>query len=510
MLETIQKEARKASADPVQEALRQHKDTWNHEASLLIAQLIAFKRGLNGRGEPKVGLPPSSIKDPLPSEVGNYLDQLADRYNKLISDAHGIIDEQNHYSEGRNKGSKENQVSASSNEEIEKFASWWGSRAKTYGKNSYVNPWYWFAAKEEAKIRMKLLKISADFISKLKDIDSYIVSKDNKAIPNGIYEFDRFISAYSHLMIPNMEKLIKIDKVILPKSIENKSDKPSNGSESSDKPNESENKQKKNNIPENGPTIEQENGLKDESKKRSSDNIELSGEEKSYALGLSTKEMSDDLINIGPISIIIQKLYPKDNNTLQKDNHELRKKIDQFLLSGKGDIDKIQLEYANLLKLSNSILKLNSQNFSSQLKDIENIVNVKSASISPEFAKFASNFMSRWLKRQKLKIMPNSNDRIRLLTSDKIKITLSNINSFQNSLENNDHLNMILSEFSNLNESIGEIGSSLYHLGKNHNDEYEQTRLNGKPTTHLVKLEILNKLIKLKDHLNSEFSRINS
>jgi len=64
------KNARKKSDDPVQEALRSHKDTWNHDASLLIAQLIAFKKGLNGRGEPKVGIPPGSIKDPMPHEVG--------------------------------------------------------------------------------------------------------------------------------------------------------------------------------------------------------------------------------------------------------------------------------------------------------------------------------------------------------------------------------------------------------------------------------------------------------
>src|SRR3990172_12070488 len=99
--------ARKRSADPSQEALRERKANWNKEVSLLIAQVIAFKRGINGRGEPRVGLPPSSIKEPLPTQVGQYLDMVASKYENIIQEAHAIIDNQNEYSRTRRKGRKE-------------------------------------------------------------------------------------------------------------------------------------------------------------------------------------------------------------------------------------------------------------------------------------------------------------------------------------------------------------------------------------------------------------------
>lgn len=512
MTENIEKEARKTSPDPVQEALRGHKDTWNHEASLLIAQLIAFKRGLNGRGEPKVGLPPGSIKDPIPSEVGSYLDQLADRYNKLISDAHSIIEEQSHYSEGRKKSSKETgeqPVVASVDDEIIKIASWWGSRAKTYGKNSYVNPWYWFAAREEAKIRMRLLKISTDFIRNFKDIDVFVLSKDNKSIPKAIYDFDKLVSGFSHLMFPNVEKLVKIDKQVMPAEVEKQKEEVEKVEVEKPKENKVKNESKETG-PENNPATEQKVEEENKDKELPDNILELSGEESAYVQRLSPEQIKADLIYTGQIALIMRKLKYSEKfcNNFVMESAELGKKLDRYNLSGSGSIDEIQMGYGNLLKSSNSILKLNSQSFSSQLKEIEKLVNIKAASISPEFEKLASNFMTRWLKRQKLKIMPNSNDRIRLLTSDKIKKTLQNLNSFQDSLENNEHLNIILSEFTELCESIGDIGESLYHLGKNNNDEHEQAKLNGKPTTHLIKIDTLNKLAKLKDSFAEALSKI--
>ena len=497
MTEIIHKEARKASPDPIQEVLRQHKDTWNHEASLLIAQLIAFKRGLNGRGEPKVGLPPGSIKDPIAPEIGSYLDQLADRYNKLISDAHAIIDEQANYSANRNKSQKD-QVTASAEEDIIKIASWWGSRAKTYAKNSYVNPWFWFAAKEEVKVRMKLLKISTDFVKKLENLEGFVVSKDNKAIPNAIYDFDKFISAFSQLIFPNVEKLIKIDKVLLSEENKNIEQIPAEVTKTEEKENivPKENKLEK----------KQDEKLIEEIPQK---NLELSGEESSYALGLSPKEMIDDILFASPIAMIMKKMNPSSKNNFLDESNDLRKKLDQYVLSGKGDIAEIQLAYANLLKLSNSLLNINSQNFSSQLKEVEKSFSKKSENISEEFSKFASNFMSRWLKRQKLKIMSDSEYRIRLVASDKIKNLLQAFDSFQDALENDEQsIDYILKKLEIIIGKIVKLGETLHHLGKGHNDEYEQERLNGKTTTHLIKPETLNKFLKLNEILSKEFSRI--
>lgn len=95
--------ARKRSADPAQEHLREQKAIWNKSTTDLIAKIIAFKRGLNGRGDPRVGLPPSNIKEPLPAQVGAYLDGIATDYEALINGAERIMQEQEHYSQVRRK-----------------------------------------------------------------------------------------------------------------------------------------------------------------------------------------------------------------------------------------------------------------------------------------------------------------------------------------------------------------------------------------------------------------------
>lgn len=509
MVETTVKTARKASNDPVQEALRQHKDTWNHEASLLIAQLIAFKKGLNGRGESKVGLPPGSIKDPVPPAVGSYLDQLADRYNKLISDAHSIIDEQANYSENRAKSSKETggqPITASFDPELIKNASWWSNRAKTFTKvksklkNKAVDVWYWFMASEELKVRMKLLKISSDFIEKLENIENYIVSKDSKAIPNSIYEFDRFMNYFNALIVPNVEKLMKISKILV-----SNSPNESATSENATKPDAV--------IPPSDSTesVSEKNiEPKPDTDEKSNINLELSGDESDYAKGLDQKQIVSDMLFIGPIILLMKKLKYNNVSKIEQDGKNLRKKIDKFTLEGVGDFTSIQIDYGNLLKFTNATLGLQASNFELMLKEVDLLIKKTSSSVSKEFEKFSANFMSRWLKRQKLKMFSDSDDRVRLLASNKIKKILKSISSFQNILKNDEKdINDIVKEFTNITVGIIELSNQLYNLGKNNNAQYEQERLNGKPISNLIKSDALNKLNKLKDHFDSVLVKIN-
>lgn len=99
MSEGIKEAARKRMADPEAEALVSHKEVWNHHASQLIWKLIAFKKGLNGRGDAEAGIPPSHIKSPLPSEVSGLLSELAAEYGSLMQDAGGIIHQQDEFSQ---------------------------------------------------------------------------------------------------------------------------------------------------------------------------------------------------------------------------------------------------------------------------------------------------------------------------------------------------------------------------------------------------------------------------
>lgn len=109
--------ARAKSQDSAQEHLRASKESWNKQVSAWIAalnalkpHLISFKRGLNGRGDPKAGLPISSIKDPMPAQIVGYLgnvhsefNELASIFAKLVDEAGNIMQEQAQYSAHRRK-----------------------------------------------------------------------------------------------------------------------------------------------------------------------------------------------------------------------------------------------------------------------------------------------------------------------------------------------------------------------------------------------------------------------
>lgn len=117
---SLNKTSRARSQDGLQEHLRQRKQVWNEECSAFIARLnafkphlISFKRGLNGRGDNKAGLPVSDIKNPLPNEVGSYLGgvssefkELSSIFSALATEANGIIQEQAQYAARRRKSQK--------------------------------------------------------------------------------------------------------------------------------------------------------------------------------------------------------------------------------------------------------------------------------------------------------------------------------------------------------------------------------------------------------------------
>lgn len=492
-------ESRKKSEDPVQEALRQNKDTWNHDASLLIAQLIAFKKGLNGRGEPKIGIPPGSIKDPMPHEVGSYLDQLADRYSKLISDAHKIIEEQNIYSETRKKSVKEQ--TASFDPEILKLASWWGSRALTYLNNSDINNWRWFSTDEGNNAKMMMLKVSVDLVKQLKVIDNFVVSKEINAVPNAIYDFDKFVSSFNKLLLPNIKKLVKLENdsktITNTVPLEDSETSPTTQRESVGEnlpdPTEFELPREKQEL---APQIDQ------------NPELELSGKKSE---NLAVKIMLSDIIYSGRIAQVMNLLNvnKRDISKFELDVKKLRKLLDNLAISGKGSLEEANYDYNNILILSGRLLEQDPNSLSSQLEKSEKLLLSKAGSVSVEFEKLAKNYLSRWLKRQKLKIMPDSDDRIRLEASNKLASIIKSFDGFQNSLEKNEpNLDVIKEKLISIGAELGELSDDLFYLGKTHNDEYEQNRLNGKSQTHIIKRETLNRLQKMKEYFASLSSEI--
>src|ERR1700749_2564257 len=169
--------ARKKSQDPAQEQLRQAKDDWNLQVKQLIALLIPFKRGMNGVGDAKAGIPPSNIKAPLPSQIGHYLNEISSRYNRVIEDAQKIIDIQTQYSNHRRKS--QNQTNhASYKPMLVSEASWWGSQA--WARVALLG-------KIDRKIRIDMLGSGIDVYRNLKNFESEILNyKNPDSIPNAV------------------------------------------------------------------------------------------------------------------------------------------------------------------------------------------------------------------------------------------------------------------------------------------------------------------------------------
>lgn len=91
------------STDPQQQKLRDHKKNLNMAISEFISRMIALKRGLNGRGDPRYNLNPGKIQDPLPESVSSLLNELTSNFQQLADEALKIVQEQAYYSEHRRK-----------------------------------------------------------------------------------------------------------------------------------------------------------------------------------------------------------------------------------------------------------------------------------------------------------------------------------------------------------------------------------------------------------------------
>lgn len=174
----MNKLGRKKSSDPVQEALRQEKQDWNEDTSELIKNLISLKKGLNGRGDSSEGLPSSSIKDPMPPQIGAYLNEVASSASKVIEEAKNIIHHQEHYSASR----KKKQALSASEEEIIKIselineASWFGSRFLAR------NWWLRNLPPEHKKLVIDIMYKLVDIKDRLKVFEENLIEPNQKGL----------------------------------------------------------------------------------------------------------------------------------------------------------------------------------------------------------------------------------------------------------------------------------------------------------------------------------------
>lgn len=92
--------ARKPSADPAQEKLRQSKQVWNSKISAFISDIIHAKKLMNGAPN-KFSKIKSSITNPIPADPNTIINSLAGDFQELAQEANGIIQDQIEYSKTR-------------------------------------------------------------------------------------------------------------------------------------------------------------------------------------------------------------------------------------------------------------------------------------------------------------------------------------------------------------------------------------------------------------------------
>jgi hypothetical protein len=456
-----------ASTDPAQETLRKRKKDFNKELSLLIAQIIAFKRGINGRGEPRVGIPPSDIKYPLPREVGQYLEQMVDRFEKVVEDSKEVMREQENYAKTRRKGHKEMEQSGdlspaiSSNEvDIIKEATWWGSRLWAYLK---YTPQLW---NKQLKLRMRMLWVSADVSRGLLDLENYLVSADENAVPRAFYSLVKLRNRIASDMGSTLLDILTILKGVAEQP---KEDLPPQ--EESTKPEPSE-------LP-----------------------VPLSGKSEPSSwepnvdwdrIDFVQKEITT-LENVNLLLISRNLITEDQSKTLVKTIGALKKIADKEIglsrLSNKymespeasarfGEMVRILFaKYEETLSAVNNIFANTGASFNS-FEEMVPALSKQAFDSNEIINKLAHNWLSRMVKRWRLNVFPSYTDKIRLKCVQKVAVLHQEFGDLQDLLEKKDNdIFLVASRLMVILDLFAGLAGEMLSLAVSHNNMYEEVRL---------------------------------
>jgi len=221
--------------DPVQQKLRDDKRKWNTGYKNFSQRLKAFKNALNGKGDMKMGLPPSDIKNPLPREVVNALGQLAGEFDALVREAEGIVSEQSAYAQNRKKKQPKPAQSAMQNvaptESPVNPLARIGYSQTLLRKEAFIVPfvaglgaalittklWSLFTRDQQSRFRHDLRRSAMDLNDAILDLENAILSLDRNSIPNSMrkyqsarYNFDALMGMYNYL-VQSVNKAVKND-----------------------------------------------------------------------------------------------------------------------------------------------------------------------------------------------------------------------------------------------------------------------------------------------------------
>jgi hypothetical protein len=183
------------SKDQNQQQLRDKKQHWNASYKDFSQRLKAFKDGLNGRGNTKLGLPPSNIKEPLPTEIGSFLNQLASEFQSIVGEAGNIITEQQQYARTRRRKNPKTAPQAvqapiqqQPTQETNPLAILGSQKLLFKEAGKLGRLWQYitsvFSSKKFNKQRVGLLRQAADLYYSLLDFENEILAFGINNIPN--------------------------------------------------------------------------------------------------------------------------------------------------------------------------------------------------------------------------------------------------------------------------------------------------------------------------------------
>ena len=187
--------ARKQSNDPLQEQLRQQKQVWNAAASSLISKIIAFKRALNGRQDPRFNLPVTKIQNPFPTQIGEFLDKLSEEYTQLITGAEAIISSQESYSQHRRLPKPKLLEQTPSNDQTAPQQ----QAAADDGLVSEAGILDFFRKTPQLEAANNLKKTIVNARNRAQDIQNYLSSMDPTDIAKALIEVYTYQDAFNYM-----------------------------------------------------------------------------------------------------------------------------------------------------------------------------------------------------------------------------------------------------------------------------------------------------------------------
>lgn len=203
--------------DQRQQVLRNQKKQWSASVSTLISKLIEFKKGLNGRGSAKIGIEPSRIQNALPESVNANLQQLAGEFQKVVSDAEGIIAAQQNYSATRRKRKpKQPKVPQQPNAQAPAPAeapaapaaeanplaslSSFNAEIEKLGSNRLTRFWEYltsvFSRREYNRERLGMLSLSSKLFYDMLDFENDVLKLNKNSIPGMMNKFQNMKNTY--------------------------------------------------------------------------------------------------------------------------------------------------------------------------------------------------------------------------------------------------------------------------------------------------------------------------